>query len=81
MRLIAYFNELKANRPTTAIAWVLGLGFVFYLAMQIVQSQLSPEYVILKEVIKKFTIVISIICLITPVNILFYAVAQRIRRK
>ena len=81
MRLIAYFNELKANRPTIAIAWVLGLGFVFYLAMQIVQSQLSPEYAILKEVIKKFTIVISIICLITPVNILFYAVAQRIRRK
>ncbi len=81
MRLIAYFNELKANKPTIAIAWVLVLGFVFYLAMQILQSQISPEYAILKEVIKKFTIVISIICLITPVNILFYAVAQRIRRK
>ena len=77
--IVAWYLDYSGHNVAECITF--GQPKVTDVAMQILQSQLSPEYAILKEVIKKFTIVISIICLITPVNILFYAVAQRIRRK
>ena len=81
MSLMSRYNKLKEEKPSVAIAIILGLGLGVYLLLQLVQAQIPEERQFLKEVIKKTTIVISIICLISPFNILLYSVAQRFRKK
>jgi hypothetical protein len=80
MSLISRYNKLKEEKPSTAIAILLGIGLGAYLILQFIQTQISEEYQVLKEMIKKITIVISIICLISPFNILLYSLAQRFRK-
>lgn len=81
MSLISRYNKLKEEKPSVAIALILGLGLGAYLLLQLIQTQIPEDKLFLKEMIKKTTIVISIICLISPFNILLYSAAQRFRRK
>ena len=53
MSLISRYNKLKEEKPSTAIAILLGIGLAAYLILQFIQTQISEEHQVLKEMIKK----------------------------
>ena len=81
MSLFSKYNKLKEEKPSVAISIILGLGLGAYLLLQFLQAQIPEEREILKELVKKTTIIISIICLISPFNIFIYSIAQRFRKR
>lgn len=81
MKILDKYRKLKAEKPSKAILIIIVAGLIAYSTLQSISSLISPEYQLLKEVIKKINIGISLFTFLAPINIIFYYWAQRIRRK